>query len=107
MTEVFVLNSENVVKATSSTKDEKVIRILEFILDDCVVGAVVQKKNISEALDIERSNLSRYLKHELITNYVEQEHIEIRHKDVVKRTDFTLIASRQSSYIRNKLTRRD
>lgn len=90
LTEVFVLNSDNVVKATSSTKDEKVIRILEFIRDDCTVGDVVPKKNISEALDIESSNLSRYLKHELITNHVEQGHIEIRHKDVVKRTDFTL-----------------
>ncbi|MEI2403846.1 hypothetical protein [Niallia taxi] len=90
LTNVLVLNSDNVVKATLSTKDEKVIRILEFIRDDCAVGDVVPKKNISEALDIESSNLSRYLKHELITNLVEQRHIEIRHKDVVKKTDFTL-----------------
>ncbi|GGJ64425.1 hypothetical protein [Virgibacillus salexigens] len=90
LSNVFELNTDNVVKPTFSTKDEKVIRILEFIRDDCAVGDVVPKKNISEVLDIHKSNLSRYLGDELIAKHKELGHIEIRNTDVVKKTDFTL-----------------
>lgn len=90
LTNVFALNNDNLVNATVSTKDEKVIRILEHIRDKCVVGDVVAKKNISEALDMESSNLSRYLNHKLIANHVEQGHIVIRNKVVEKKANFTL-----------------
>lgn len=69
---------------------KKSYEFLEYIRDKCGLGEVVSKKNISEVLDIESSNLSRYLKHKLISNRVEQGHIEIRNKVVVKKTDFTL-----------------
>lgn len=90
LTDVIAPDTDNVVNATLTTKDEKVIRILEYIRDECAVGDVVSKKEISEAMDIERSNLSRYLKHELIYKHEELEHIEIRYKDIVKKTEFTL-----------------
>ncbi len=90
MTDVFALNNDNLENTLLSTKDEKVIRILEYVRDKCGLGELVSKKNISEALDIESSNLSRYLKHELISNRVQQGHIEIRNKVIVKKTVFTL-----------------
>lgn len=90
LTEVLVLNTDIAVRTTLSTKDEKVIRILEYIRDNCVVGDIVLKKTISDALDIQSSNLSRYLKHELIANHVELGHIENRYKEIVKKADFTL-----------------
>lgn len=90
LTDVFALNNDNLENTLLSTKDEKVIRILEYVRDKCELGELVSKKNISEALDIESSNLSRYLKHELISNRVQQGHIEIRNKVIVKKTVFTL-----------------
>jgi hypothetical protein len=90
LTDIFVLNNNNLVNKTLSTKDEKIIRILEFIRDECSVGDVVLKKTLHEVLDIQSSNLSRYLKHELIDKHVEQGHIEIRYKDIVKKADFSL-----------------
>lgn len=90
LTNVFVLNTDNLVKETSSTKDEKANRILGYIRDECAVGDIVLKKTLSEAIDIESSNLSRYLKHKNIIKHIELGHIEIRYKDIIKKADFDL-----------------
>ncbi|PIC63150.1 hypothetical protein CSV79_13115 [Sporosarcina sp. P13] len=89
LTDVLTLNNNVAVRTTLSSKDEKALRILEYIQNDCAIGDVITKKTICEALGLQSSNFSRDLKHELIANHVKQGHIEIGRTVIVKKAGFT------------------
>ncbi|MCU5340130.1 hypothetical protein OCA10_13135 [Bacillus cereus] len=86
--DVIELDNTSVIGANTSALEYKAEKILKYINDKYEVGEIVLKKDVSEALGIPSTNLSRCWKSKIIQNMVDRELIEIRHKEIVKKGAF-------------------
>ncbi|PWN73298.1 hypothetical protein [Bacillus paranthracis] len=86
--DVIELDNTSVIETNTSALEDKAEKILKYINDKYEVGEIVLKKDVSEALGIPSTNLSRCWKSKVIQNMVDRELIEIRHKEIVKKGAF-------------------
>ncbi|MBF0705706.1 hypothetical protein IQ283_03735 [Alkalihalobacillus hwajinpoensis] len=89
--DVLYLNRESIMEKEVSPRKEKAIQMLMYIAENVEVGELIAKQNLAHAISVSESNFSRYLKNDVMQKHVEQEDIEIRNKDIIKKSDFVVV----------------